>query len=535
MKFSDLSSRSGVTTKAYILTSSPQSLGITASLHAAQYVRMSTERQHYSPENQADAIATYASLHGMQIVKTYEDLGRSGLDLAGREGLRTLLNDVAQGGHGFSVLLVYDVSRWGRFQDADESAYYEYTLKKAGIQVHYCAEQFINDTSLPSVLFKAIKRTMAGEYSRELSRKVFVGKSRIVELGFRGGGTAGFGFRRQLVDKDRNPKGLLGAREHKSVQSDRVILIPGPEEELVVIGRIYQSFVGLGKGESAIAAELNAGGVKRECGRPWTREVVHQILSNPKYVGENVTNRRSCKLKQREVRNPPDMWVRCEHAFEPIISQEEFKNAQAIIHDRRRNWTDDEMLDGLLVLLKKVGTLSARLIDDAESLPSSGTYILRFGGLARAYALIGWQGSRDLGFVETRRALRGPRKGFIEGILDGIIKSGASLRRCDGRGLLLINGEFTASVRIARCVPKPRGHQWRVGFERSRIPDISLIARLSAGNQSILDYFAFPAIGLSVKQLNLGESNALDLNVYRSDNLESFLSLCRRKRIEGVG
>jgi DNA invertase Pin-like site-specific DNA recombinase len=496
---------------------------------------MSTERQHYSPQNQADVIATYATFHGMHIVKTYEDHGRSGLDLAGREGLGTLLNDVAQGGHGFSVLLVYDVSRWGRFQDADESAYYEYALKKAGVEVHYCAEQFVNDSSLPSVLFKAIKRTMAGEYSRELSRKVFVGKSRIVELGFRGGGTAGFGLRRQLVDKDRKPKGLLGALEHKSLQSDRVILIPGPEEELAVIASIYRSFVDLGKGESAIAAELNSGAVRRECGRAWTREVVRQILSNPKYVGENVTNRRSCKLKQREVRNPPEMWVRCKDAFEPIVSQEEFKNAQAIIEKRHRIWTDGEMLDALVVLLKNQGTLSARLIDQAASVPSSGTYILRFGGLARAYALIGWRGDHDLSFVETRKSLRGPRERFILGILDSIVKSGASIRRCDGHGLLLINGEFTASIRIARCVPKPRGHQWRVGFERSRTPDISLIARLSAENDSILDYFAFPAAGLSVKQLNLGEFNALDLDVYRSNDLEQFMSLCRRKSVEGTG
>ena len=66
----------------------------------------------------------------------------------------------------------YDVSRWGRFQDADESAYYEFVLKKAGVHVHYCAEPFTNDGSLASVLLKAIKRTMAGEFSREPGVKV---------------------------------------------------------------------------------------------------------------------------------------------------------------------------------------------------------------------------------------------------------------------------------------------------------------------------------------------------------------------------
>jgi hypothetical protein len=40
---------------------------------------MSTEHQKYSTENQAAAIAEYADLHGMRIVKTYEDSGKSGL------------------------------------------------------------------------------------------------------------------------------------------------------------------------------------------------------------------------------------------------------------------------------------------------------------------------------------------------------------------------------------------------------------------------------------------------------------------------
>jgi DNA invertase Pin-like site-specific DNA recombinase len=60
--------------------------------------------------------------------------------LAGRNGLRQLLSDVENGKANFTDLLVYDVSRWGRFQDADESAYYEYVLKRAGIRVHYCGE-----------------------------------------------------------------------------------------------------------------------------------------------------------------------------------------------------------------------------------------------------------------------------------------------------------------------------------------------------------------------------------------------------------
>jgi len=207
---------------------------------------MSTEHQKYSTENQSDVIGRYASERGIQIVRTYEDAGRSGLNLAGRGSLQELLKDVESGKADFDSVLVYDVSRWGRFQDTDESAFYEYLCKRANIQVEYCAEQFANDGSLPSNVLKTIKRAMAGEYSRELSVKVFSGQCRLIELGFRQGGPAGFGLRRQLIDQHGTPKQILMQGEYKSLQTDRVVLIPGPEEEIQIIREIYDLFTNHG-------------------------------------------------------------------------------------------------------------------------------------------------------------------------------------------------------------------------------------------------------------------------------------------------
>src|SRR5436190_13195016 len=110
-------------------------------IRAVEYVRMSTEHQKYSTENQSEAIRAYAARRGMEIVRTYADAGKSGLRLDGRDSLKQLLADVENGKTDFEAILVYDISRWGRFQDADESAYYEYRCKRAGIGVQYCAEQ----------------------------------------------------------------------------------------------------------------------------------------------------------------------------------------------------------------------------------------------------------------------------------------------------------------------------------------------------------------------------------------------------------
>jgi len=89
------------------------------------------------------------------------------------------LQDVVSGTSSYRAILVYDVSRWGRFQDTDESAHYEFLCKSAGVPVHYCAETFANDGTLPSLIMKALKRTMAGEYSRDLGVRVFAGMKRL--------------------------------------------------------------------------------------------------------------------------------------------------------------------------------------------------------------------------------------------------------------------------------------------------------------------------------------------------------------------
>lgn len=174
---------------------------------AAMYIRMSTEHQKYSPENQAVAIREYAECNNYEIIKTYTDGGKSGLNIAGRAALQQMLQDVQSHQAEYKAILVLDVTRWGRFQDADESAYYEYICKRAGTPVKYCNEQFDNDGSPVATIVKGVKRTMAAEYSRELSCKVFAGKCRLINLGYRQGGFAGFGLRRMLVNEHGEHKG----------------------------------------------------------------------------------------------------------------------------------------------------------------------------------------------------------------------------------------------------------------------------------------------------------------------------------------
>ena len=206
---------------------------------AAQYLRMSTEDQQCSIANQEAAIAKYARLHDFRIVRTYSDPGRSGIDLTRRAGLRHLLQDVISREASYRAILVYDVGRWGRFQDIDEGAHYEFICKDAGIPVHYCAEQFTNDGTPSSTIMKTLKRSMAAEYSRELGVKVYEGQRRLAAMGFKEAGCAPFGLSRLLISRDGRRRRKLKPGERKSIDTDRIVLVPGPKKQVHCVRRIF--------------------------------------------------------------------------------------------------------------------------------------------------------------------------------------------------------------------------------------------------------------------------------------------------------
>lgn len=503
-----------------------------ATVRAAEYVRMSTEHQKYSTENQAEAIRQYAARRGIEIVRTYVDAGKSGLSLDGRDALKQLIADVRSKRADFTTILVYDISRWGRFQDPDEAGHYEYLCKSAGISVQYCAEQFENDGSPLSAIVKGVKRAMAGEYSRELSVKVFTGQCRLIELGFRQGGPAGYGLRRSLIDHAGSAKGELTRGEHKSIQTDRVVLVPGPPEEVDTVRWMYQSFVKGGTPEREIANLLNERGLTTDLGRPWTRGTVHQVLMNEKYIGNNVWNRGSFKLKKKRMRNSHDMWIRADGAFEPIVDRLLFDAAQAIIRERSHKLSNDEMLEALQHLLQDRGYLSGLVIDETERLPSSSAYQIRFGSLLRAYELVGFTPDRDYRYIEINRALRRMHPQIVSGTIAGIEQAGGWVEQNSATDLLTINGEFTASIVVVRCQTTAAGSlRWQIRFDAGLWPDITVVVRMDQPNREPLDYYLLPRIDMTAPRLRLAKDNGVSLDAYRFETLESLFGLAARAEL----
>jgi DNA invertase Pin-like site-specific DNA recombinase len=375
---------------------------------------MSTAHQEYSLDNQADVIRKYADLHEFEIVKTYTDEAKSGLTFKNRRGLAQLLSDVVGGSQSYRAILVYDVSRWGRFQDADESAYYEFLCKSAGLPIHYCGEEFVNDGAMPNVVMKALKRAMAAEYSRELSVKVFAGEKRISKLGFWVGSRPGYGLRRMLCSPDGAHKQIMEFHERKNLTTDRVILVPGPAEEVETVRKIFRMVL-MGYMLKQIADELNGEQIKGPRGGNWCTSTVCDIVENPKYMGTQIWARSKGKLGQRRVRAPESEWVVKTHALEPIVDQPTFAAAQQLIAHSK---SDQYLLDCLRSLLATNGSLGRWEIRTTPGMPCEETYVRRFGSLTKAFAMVGFE-RRDLGKAyQTVRRVQRLRSEVVKNLLN---------------------------------------------------------------------------------------------------------------------
>jgi DNA invertase Pin-like site-specific DNA recombinase len=509
-------------------------------LRAAQYLRMSTEHQQYSIANQNAAIALYAAAHQILIVKSYVDPGKSGLTIQGRRALQELIQTVRSGAADFKCILVYDVSRWGRFQDMDEAAHYEYLCRAAGINVRYCGEQFENDNTLVSGLLKSMKRMMAGEYSRELSARLSAAHARLARMGFNQGSPVIYGLRRLLVDANSSPKQLLASREHKAIQTDRVIHVLGPPDEIANVRTIFDRCTKHGKTPVQIAIELNEARIPTRSGKDWSGDSVRNLIRNPKYMGTYVYAKRSKKLQAPVTVNDPERWIVKKGAIAAIISAKQFEKAQVRLDLLRPRYTDDQLLDLLRQLWKEKGTLSARLISERKGGPGICMYTNRFGSLDTAFALVGFNHSFNYSRVaELRRQLRNIERGLRSRVVAQLKARGVNVWEHRRSHVLTLNGELTVGVKVIHyrywnTKWEKVGWHFEISF-RNGI-QILILACLDSGNQEIVTQYIIPKLtqleGLYWSSVGKGR---VFLEACRSDTLETFFDSVSRCPIQEVG
>ncbi|MET4493460.1 recombinase family protein [Bradyrhizobium sp. LA7.1] len=499
---------------------------------AAQYVRMSTDHQRYSTENQAAAIAVYAAQHGLLIVRTYEDEGRSGLSIHRRDGLIELIEDVRSGRADFDHILVYDVSRWGRFQDVDEGAYYEFTCRQAGVKVCYCAEQFNNDGSIIASIVKNLKRVMAAEYSRELSVKVHAGACRVASLGFKQGGPVVYGLQRTLIDENRCPKGILRKGQRKHLRTDRVVIQPGPESEQRIVARIFREYVVHRRSRGAIVRWLNNEQVPNHRGTAWSLAMIRNLLSNEAYIGNSLYNRTSVRLKQARKTNPPELWIRTTGLYEPIVDKSIFLKAQELLKEQYGRLSNERLLKKLRETLAIHGELSASIIAATDNMPSAALYAYRFGTLREAFRRVGYVNfERDFDYIDARRQSEAELSRQASILVTHIRSRGISAVLEADTDVMMIAGKLAISLRMARYYAARRhAPMWLIHRRRVEPAGLILALRLDKEtNREVIDYFLLPLSEMAKHSIGLTVTSRSRFAAYRCPTMDDVLRVIMTK------
>jgi len=362
-------------------------------LHCAYaYYRHSAEdRQENSIPIQSEQIHEFAAVNKIKIIKEFQDAGKSGLSTVGRDGFNKMIHEyVCTGKHPeVTLILVLDVSRWGRFQNIDESAYFTGLCRRNNVEVVYTSIGMIAEPDLMNDMRITFDRYQAASYSKNLSEKVFKGCKKIAEQGFRAGGSAPYGLKRVLLDEQRNYVQELKKGQRKSIQNQRVTLAPGNPDEVKVIKSIFRYFTIYHMNYHSIADRLNKECIPSPGGVSWSGDMIANILQNPLYTGTIVYNKTRSRLKSPIRKNPRSEWVLTPNSFESIIEIDEFEQAQEMIkaykEEELRKFSAEQMAEKLRILVNRYDYFSNNIIKNAPDLNSPHSYKSKFGSLEHAY------------------------------------------------------------------------------------------------------------------------------------------------------
>ncbi len=480
-------------------------------LRAVAYYRHSAEiGQENSVEIQQDNVRAFAEKHDIEIIHEFADRGKSGLNAEGRPAFNEMM-EWARTREDFVLILVLDISRWGRFQDTDLSAHFEALCRQNGKEVVYTTIGFTEEGNQFVTQFrKAFERCQSAEYSRALSKKVFEGAAKVATQGYRPGGPPPYAYHRLMLNEQKQPDRILQPGQRKAIQNGRVVLVPGDEAQVTVVQEIFVLFVEKGFDERQVAGHLNSRGVPSPAGVRWSEGGIRHILANEQYAGAVVYNRTRQRMKGPTRVNPRDQWIVTPGAYEPVVSRELFDAARAIFEGRKRRFSSECMAQRLRAVYEKYHVVTSGLLRFEPDCPSAATYARKFGGLGGAFQAMFadvLQRARDDVFHAIRQEVE---------LVD------------EHEDFLVINRNFTVLIQPSVPVPDGYGAFWSFRPDRREVVDITLGVALSdEGEREILGYLAMPRLMVSQPWVRLSAASDARIELHGYSGLDLIRDLLK--------
>lgn len=273
---------------------------------AAAYIRVSTDDQlEFSLDAQIKSLKEYARKNDMIILSEhiYADEGISGKRADKRPSFMKMIATSKKRPRPFDVILVHKFDRFARSRE--DSVVYKSMLKReSGIKVISITEQIEDDKF--SIILEAMLEAMAEYYSLNLSEEV---KKGMTEKADRGElqTCPPFGYR---------------------AENNQLVIIP---EEAKYVKLIFEKYTSKEMSMRQIAMYLNELGIPTHRGCKFENRTVDYILNNPVYISMlrwNPTGKFSRKWDDENL-------IIAKSTHEPIITQELWDKAQALLKDRK--------------------------------------------------------------------------------------------------------------------------------------------------------------------------------------------------------
>ncbi len=293
------------------------------------YKRCSKETQDVSLDDQEQGInLAMANLGLKTALATLEDDGKRGQDES-RPGLLAVLAYVrthpnpVRNNSDFIPILVYDLSRFGRFDDPKKVFSYFVEVERYGFEFYSVSERIRSRGNIGDWVQAIIKSEQAYDYSVSLSRYAMRTACSLAQKGWWPGGQAPLGYDRMTFGPDGKPKYRYATLPDKSVEkrlpngeivevlppledrgrfrsaysdklkTDKVKLVPGRREQVKMVQLIFKKFVEDGWGLRRVSSYLNGMGMLPPRGGVWLHTAVRSVITNPAYKGTLVYGRRS--------------------------------------------------------------------------------------------------------------------------------------------------------------------------------------------------------------------------------------------------
>ena len=271
-------------------------------LRVAAYARVSVDTLHHSLAAQ---VSFYSALiqnnPAWEYAGVYADEGITGTSTAHRDEFKRLIADCNAG--KIDLVLVKSISRFAR--DTVDCLHTVRRLKEKGIAVRFEREN-IDSTSEDGELLLTLLASFAQEESRSIGDNIRWGVRRRFAEGIPNGHKAPYGYQ---------------------WDGEMFRIIPA---EGKIVKEIYRRYLA-GESAYAIAKRLAGRGITGRQGRPIEQTTVKDILSNISYTGTMALQKNYISEGHIRKRNKGEVPIyMVEGMFEPLVSKDDFDNAQEI-------------------------------------------------------------------------------------------------------------------------------------------------------------------------------------------------------------